>query len=180
MTLKTKEWISKGETKFDLKWPQKWVFWKNDVRSFILRYNLTSFDKNQNLTFFDLHPKFMTVSDHWWPQKWFIWKMTSKGLIWDIIWLFFIKIKIWTFFTLFWNFCRQVTLNDLELIFWKAEVKSVIFKYHFAYFSSKLKFGDYYTCIKMTHDQPTHVYYIEIILTTYYNFEKFQFWMISQ
>ena len=68
----------------DLEWPQTYVFWKVTVKSSLLKYILNTFDKAENLAFFDLAPKIMNLTS---PQ--FAKKVLFKKLmvIWCVIWL---------------------------------------------------------------------------------------------
>ena len=68
---------------FDLWWPfwtLRLTFWKALAKSFILRYHLSTFEKDKNLTFLGLFSK---IFDLWWPKltlKLSFLKMLHSGL----------------------------------------------------------------------------------------------------
>ena len=106
-------------TFIDLFWPWNKIVQIYYFNSFIFTYKLISSKNLQNVTFSDLFPEFLTLSD---PQK-LLWKRTLRATFWLSIWSFSWNIEIapnLTFFGIFDLMTSHMTQNDLtgRQIFW--------------------------------------------------------------
>ena len=112
-----------------------------EVKSFVCTYALSTFDKVQNLSFFDLFPWFLPLvtfydldtnfhssfTDLRWRRAWFFRKLTSRPSFWYIIYHVLTKFEKWP---LSGFLTPADLLSPRHTIFHKADVKSVILIYN--------------------------------------------------
>ena len=102
------------------------LFWKDSFRSFILRYILSTIEKDWNLNYIkNLWPHMTSVD----LATTFFGKLTSRASFWYIINFISWKLKVFEIFDIWWP---RMTLPPL---FWKADVKSVILTYNSSTFN---------------------------------------------
>ena len=90
------------------------------MKSFILTYNLYTFDEVRNLTFFVfLFSRLLTFDDLFDPNTTFTGKLTPRASFWGIICLLLKKIKIWPFQAPFRDFWPLLTFFDPKTDFFE-------------------------------------------------------------
>ena len=92
----------------DLFYLESDLFWKALAKSFILRYNLSTFEKDWNLTFFAIFDRLRPFFRNFWPLLTFFdfkinffEKPASSASFWGIVCLLSKKIEIWPSFAIF-------------------------------------------------------------------------------